>query len=402
MTMTEHNVLAQVALGYSPMIDKHRAVTALRLTVFPVRNAHVPDVQALLALLAEAWPAQAGRLALNVVGEGLVQQMLDAELPPHLMLEVPAFMAGAPEQVAKIAAMYKRGNTLMVKGRPINPLPREVLPYFSYSIIDLADERRDGLPPPGGVARNIPHVQSGVRSLEDMTDAFKRGAIAVLGWPIESGVAAPPTRAKGSQPQMQAMIELINRVDRGEPIDRLEAVMKNDPTMAFRLMRYINSPAFGLSVEITSFAHAIMLLGYQRLKRWLVLLLASGNREVDLKPVVYAAVRRGLVMEELGRGTDADEERRGELFICGVFSLLDRLMHQPMATLLDSVPTSTAVRNALLDDGGPLALYMTLALAVESGMVLDIQAAAENLMVTMPTVNKALLRALISARQLDL
>lgn len=398
--MTDHPVLGQVALGYSPMIDRHRAITALRLTVFPLRFDRPPSAPALLAMLADAWPASAGRLALNVVGEALVEQMLAAELPPHLMLELPAFMAGSPEQVAQIAALYKRGNTLLVKGRPLQPLPREVLPYFSYSIIDLADERRDGLPPPGGVSRNIPHVQSGVNTLKAMTEAFQRGAIAVLGWPIDDAGEAAARKA-GVQPQMQAVVELINRVDRGDDVNRLESVMKTDPTMAFRLMRYINSPAFGLSVEITSFGHAIMLLGYQRLKRWLVLLLASSNRDPDMKPAVYAAVRRGLVMEELGRDTDADDERLGELFICGVFSLLDRLMQQPMAQLLDSVPTSGAVRAALLAQNGPLSPYLQLALAIESASVYDIQSAADGLMVALPTVNQAMLRALAVARQLD-
>jgi len=35
--MNEHPILGQVVLGYSPMIDRQRTVTATRLTVFPVR-----------------------------------------------------------------------------------------------------------------------------------------------------------------------------------------------------------------------------------------------------------------------------------------------------------------------------------------------------------------------------
>jgi EAL and modified HD-GYP domain-containing signal transduction protein len=133
--------------------------------------------------------------------------------------------------------------------------------------------------------------------------------------PAKSGVA----------PELQVILELINRVDREEPVDRLEAVLKNDPTLAFRLLRYINSPGFGLSVEIGSFRHALMILGYQRLKRWLALLLASASKDANMKPVMFAAVRRGLLMEELVKGS-GDAEMRGEMFICGVFSLLDRLL----------------------------------------------------------------------------
>ena len=351
--MTEHPVLGQVALGYSPMIDRHRAITALRLTVFPIRPEVQPDAGELLAALVAVWPEDGGRISLNIVSETLLDGMMRAELPLNLMLEVPAFMASDLACSEALASLHHHGNTLLIKGRPLAPLPRDVLPCFAYSIIDLADERRDGMPPPGGVSRNIPHVQAGVRTMAEMTEAFGRGAIAVLGWPLDDGAPKRTTTGRAGQPELGAIVELINRVDRAEPIERLEAVMKNDPTMAFKLMRYINSPAFGLSVEVTSFRHAIMLLGYQRLKRWLALLLAVGSRDASMKPVIYAAVRRGLLMEELGRDSGADDERRSELFVCGVFSLLDRLMQQPFAELLKRIPVTEAVREALVHASGP-------------------------------------------------
>ena len=398
--MTDLSVLGQVALGYSPMIDRHKLVTALRLTVFPIRPEAQPDAAALQAALAAAWPDAAQRVSLNLVGESLLQAMLRCDLPLNLMLEVPAFMASDLAHTDALAALHTRGNTLLIKGRPLQPLPREVLPCFAYSIIDLADERRDGMPPPGGVSRNIPHVQAGVRSMAQMAEAFGRGAIAVLGWPIDDPA---PQRAgsRGAQPELSAIVELINRVDRQESPDRLEAALKNDPTMAFRLMRYINSPAFGLGVEVTSFRHAVMLLGYQRLKRWLALLLAAGSRDASMKPVIYAAVRRGLLMEELGRDSGCDADRRGELFICGVFSLLDRLMQQPFAELLQGIPTSDAVRDALLHASGPHQPYLALVQAVESAALLDMRDAMDALMMTPLAVNQAVLRALVAARQLD-
>ena len=396
--MNEHPVLGQVALGYSPMIDRHRAVTAIRVTVFPNKPDHPPRAGDLLAALASTWPAEGGRVSLNIVGETLLQDLLQTELPLNMMVEVPAFMAADIAHTEALQALHQHGNTLLIKGRPLSPLPREVLPCFAYSIIDLSDERRDGQPAPGGVSRNIPHVQGEVRTLGQMTDAFARGAIAVLGWPIDDAVVS--SGKASAQPDLQAIVELINRVDRQEPVERLEAVMKNDPTMAFKLMRYINSPAFGLSVEITSFRHAIMLLGYQRLKRWLALLLASASRDVNMKPVIYAAVRRGLLMEELVR-ENGDPEQRGEMFICGVFSLLDRMMKQPFADLLQTIPVPEGVRAALVDDDGPLFPYLELVRAVESASVYDIRAASDNILMAVAEVNRAVLRALAAARQLD-
>ena len=70
---------------------------------------------------------------------------------------------------------------------------------------------------------------------------------------------------------------------RPEPIEKLENTLKRDPSLAFKLMRYINSPAFGLRVEISSFRHAIMMLGYKRLKRWVALLLATASKDVNMR-----------------------------------------------------------------------------------------------------------------------
>jgi EAL and modified HD-GYP domain-containing signal transduction protein len=396
--MNDQPVLGQVVLGYSPMVDRHRAITAARLTVFPSRPDSAPDAAALLEAVAEVWPADGGRVSLNVASETALQDLVRFRPAPNVMVEIPAFMACDVTNSEALQAMHAHGSTLLIKGRPLSPLPREVLPCFAYSIIDLADERRDGTPPPGGVTRTIPHIQSGVRTLADMELSFQRGAIAVLGWPIDD-VAAGNGKS-GARPELQFIVELINRVDREEPADRLEAVLKTDPTLAFRLMRYINSPAFGLSVEINSFRHAIMVLGYNRLKRWLALLLASASKDPNVKPVMYAAVRRGLLMEELGsQGASADQ--RSEMFICGVFSLLDRLMGQPLAELVRSIPVPDAVRAALVERGGPYHAQLELVRAIESESVYDIRAASDATMQGLPEVNRAVLRALAGARQLD-
>jgi c-di-GMP phosphodiesterase len=396
--MNEHTVLGQVALGYSPMIDRHRGVTASRLTVFPVRPDAIPHAAGLLAAVAGVWPADGGRVSLNVVSEPLLHDLMHCDPAPNLMLEVPAFMACDAAYTALLRSLHGKGCTLLIKGRPLAPLPRDVLPCFAYSIVDLADERRDGQPPPGGVTRTIPHIQAGVRTLADMQLSFRRGAIAVLGWPIDD--AAAGGGAAGERPELSFIVELMNRVDREESPERLEAVLKNDPTLAFRLMRYINSPAFGLGIEISSFRHAVMVLGYQRLKRWLALLLASASKDPDMKPVMFAAVRRGLLMEELaGSGSNADE--RGEMFICGVFSLLDRLMGRSMGELVAAIPVPGSVRSALIDGAGPYHGHLELVRAIEAESVYDLRAAADATMMAMPEVNRATLRALAAAKQLD-
>ncbi|MBW8757284.1 MAG: HDOD domain-containing protein [Burkholderiales bacterium] len=171
------------------------------------------------------------------------------------------------------------------------------------------------------------------------------------------------------------------------------------PTLAFRLMRYLNSPGFGLSVEISSFRHALMILGYQRLKRWLALLVTSAIDDPDMKPLMHLAVRRGLVMEEIAR-PGGDDALRNELFICGVFSTLDRMMGQRFEQLLRTIPVQESVANALSHESGPLAPFLALARAIEAESAYDIREAADTLMLTVGDVNRALAKALVHAHSL--
>ena len=396
----EHSILNHVVLGYSPMIDRERAITATRLTVFPARTDLPLDAAALLAAVAEVWPEGAGKVSLNVVSESLLHDLMLAKPSANLMLEVPAFMAADIAHSDAINTLFGRGNTLLLKGRPLTELPRNVLPCFKHSIIDLQDERRSDAPPPPGVTRQITHIQAGVRTLADLNASFQRGAVAVLGWPIDDAIQA---NGKARTPDLNVIVELMRRIDNEAPIEKLEEAITLDPTRAFKLLRYINSPAFGLRVEVSSFRHALMLLGYQRLKRWLALLLASASKERDMKPVMFAALRRGLLMEELVRASvgGQDEQMRSEAFICGVFSLLDRMLGEPFSKLLDSVPVPETVRRALVDGQGPLQPLLAVVHAVENESIYDIRETAERLLLGEAAINRATLRALVNAAQLQ-
>ncbi|MDX9844754.1 MAG: HDOD domain-containing protein [Aquabacterium sp.] len=400
-----HPILGQTALAYSPVIDRNRTVIATRLTVMPLTQGAALDASALLAALADTWPEGGQHLWLNVASESLLQDLLQAEVPAHIFIEVPAFMALDPVNSPALLALHDRGNTLLLKGRPLQELPREVLPCFKYSIIDYNDDRRiqQGNPnqpstAPEGTVRNISHVQAGITSIEEMELSFRKGALAVLGWPIDNVIDQSSKPA--DQPALQVIVQLIDQLHRGEDIDDLENTLKRDPPLAFKLMRYINSPAFGLSVEISSFRHAIMILGYQRLKRWLALLLATASKDPNMRPVMFAAVRRGLLMEELAK-ISGDDEMRNELFICGVFSLLDRMFRQPFSELLKTIPVPERVFQALADQSGPYEPYFELVQAIEAGIIYDIKDVADKLLLTFPDLNGAILKAMYNAAQLD-
>lgn len=391
-TTSTHPILGQVALGFAPMIDKQRQVMATRLTVMPLRPDARLAAADLNAAVAEVWPG--GSAVLNVLQEELLGALLAEPPAAHILLEVPAFLA--PAHAEALLALRKAGHTLVLKGRASQALPPELQACFKYQAQDLEEDRQQPLP--AGPAKLI----TGLRGAEAVDAAFGLGAAAVLGWPVadEPFEPAPGAARSEIQADLQVIVQLMSQVDQGEDIDKLEATLKRDPSLAFKLLRYMNSAAFGLSVEVSSFRHAIMLLGMARLKRWLALLLTTASKDHALRPVMFGALRRGLMMEELAQSMD-DREMRDEMFICGLFSLLDHMLKQPFGKLLQSIPVPERVRQALVDSTGPYRPYLDLVRAIEAESGFDYRAAAEQLMLGAEEINHAVLRALAKAGQLE-
>lgn len=386
MTAATHPVLSQLALGYAPLYDRQRQVLGTRLSLLPLKpDVHLP-ADALLAVANVALPADHKAGVLNVPHEDALAKLLEAGMPPHIALELPAFL------LERLPLGNGHGHVL--KGSAVSADARSA---FKASELDLDDLRR-GIKPSSG----LPLWCNAVRSAAEANEAFQHGAVAVLGLPVSG--ALEPQQAKPGRSEITAdlavIVDLMSQVDKEAPLDRMEATLKRDASLSFKLLRYLNSAAFGLPVEVTSFRHAMMLLGYPRLKRWLALLLTTASKDNSMRPVMWSALRRGLLMEELSKGL-RDADAKDEMFICGLFSLLDHLLKTPFAQLLVSIPVPEAVQQALVDATGPYAPYLQLARAMEGESMFDVRDACDALLLDPGEANLALINALAKGAQLD-
>jgi EAL and modified HD-GYP domain-containing signal transduction protein len=392
----DHPVLDQLVLGASSLFDAKRVPVAAHMTVFPQRPDAAIDAAGLLQVIDVIVPPEAGPLMLSVANEAGLRAVLAAPTAPHLMIEVPGFMLVDADLATHLHERVATGLSLVLGGRVPEGAPQNLWGLFRAVTVDRANIRN---PLPAGLGgRPLQRYFIGADGPAMSAGALKAGFSAVVGWAVGEAPGLD-SKAKPVPAGVTTVVDLMQRVDREEPAEKLEAVVRNDPTLAFRLMRYLNSPGFGLSVEISSFRHALMILGYQRLKRWLALLVTSAIDDPDMRPLMQLAVRRGLLMEEVAR-PGGDEAQRNELFICGVFSTLDRMIGQPFAQLLKTIPVQESVAAALVDDSGPCAPFLALARAVEAESAYDIREAAAALMLTVGDVNRALGKSLVNAHAL--
>ncbi|MFC3149241.1 EAL and HDOD domain-containing protein [Piscinibacterium candidicorallinum] len=389
-------VLAQATLSYAPMIDRHRKVIGMRLVVCGTDGTQ-PSMSDVVRALRDIVPEEEIRLSVHVVGADVDPALFTVPGSRAIAVEIPAAYTVNPECFEYLPAFNAVGHPLVLYGVPPSALDPKLFDCFKHSVVDLSEDRRIGEENrviTASATRRIPFVQSGIRTVAALEASFARNCYAVIGWPFDDVLRS--SSVASSNPDFVTITKLMQMVDQQVPVEQIEPVMKRDPALGYRLLRYINSPAFGLSVVIQSFKHAVMMLGYNRLKRWLALLLATSSKDVMLRPVMYSSMRRGMFMERVV-GKSVDQELRDEMFICGVFSQLDRLFHTSFEQLFAMLNVPENVRNALVHRTGPHMPYLQLAEAVEVGDSELINKLVTDNLMSLAAVNAALIDTLVEA-----
>ena len=384
--------ITSTLLGYEPILDRTRKAIAMRFTARG-RAGEPADLAKLHSEFATLWPADATPVLLRADGESLPESLLEQPMFKHLWIEVPGALTGSPQGLALIAQLHRQGCPMVLGGRPVGTLAPSLLPAFRMSIIDTADDRRlrEPLAPQDqAVTRRIPYAQAGVKTIAMLRKSFETGALACIGWPFDDATAH--AMSSNASPDFGIITELLTMIgDEADPGD-IERVIRRDAALSYRMLRYINSAAFALPVEIQSFRHAVMMLGYERLKRWLLLLLMTASKDANMQPVMFASFRRGLFMEHLV-GEDGASSDRDEVFILGVLSLIDKLFREPMPVLLDKLHVRDSIREALLDRSGPFTAYLGVAEAVEGAPDQQLADRLDQALVSIEQCNRALVKA---------
>ncbi len=241
-------------------------------------------------------------------------------------------------------------------------------------------------------------VARGVHTWSDFQASSSLGMDAFVG---NLFLSARPGAVVGKLNPAQAMIlQLMDMVRKNADVRLLEGVLKRDAGLSYKLLRYINSAGFGLGTEIQSLRHAVTMLGYSPLYRWLSVLLAAAGSGTQSPVLMQTAIVRGRFAELLGQSFLPRAEAEN-LFVAGMFSLLDLLLGVPMEEVLDSIQLSEAVTQALLTRDGIFGPFLALAEACEkdNGTAGPL---AESLFISASQVNEAHLEALVWAQSLKL
>ena len=194
-------------------------------------------------------------------------------------------------------------------------------------------------------------------------------------------------------------VQMVNEVNHLElDFYALEKVIKQDTSLCYTLLNYINSAYFGLRERITSIRHALVLLGEGEVRKWASLVLFTFIGDDNPPEVIVTSLIRAR-LSELIAPLAGIAGAASELFLMGMFSMLDVLVGRPLGDVLTAMRLSDDVKNALLGRGGRYKNVFDLVVNYQSGRWEQFLADAKKLSVDEAKVPALYLQALEWADQ---
>jgi len=175
--------------------------------------------------------------------------------------------------------------------------------------------------------------------------------------------STPVAGNKRINPSHALILEIMAAVQQEAEPKAIETLFKRDVALSFKLLRYINSPWFGLVAQVESVRHALSIIGYQQLLKWLTLLVVTASN--DSSPyLTQTAMVRAKLMELMGAKL-LDKYDADNLFVTGMLSMLDRIMGVPFEEVLKNVNLPANVTDVLINNEGRYLRFLQLARACE-------------------------------------
>jgi c-di-GMP-related signal transduction protein len=365
--------LNDILLTRQPVLNLQQSLVGYALSLqAPVDNdnGYTPSHAAALVCAAYAELGMRSALGnskafLSVDLDFLHDDAIEALPPEAVVLELYLDSAPDTRTLERCRNLRDRHYSLALSNYSgLDERSRPLLTLLDVIKIDIGQHDDSTLSALAGPLARLPLklLAKGVTTRERMAHCQKIGFQLFQGLYFARPEIVSGRRLTASQ---SSLIQLINLASRDADTHKIEESIKREPALAVKLLRIVNSVAFGLSRQTTSLRNAITLLGRRQLQRWLQLFLMSpaGGNAVDGQhaPLLQLAALRGRMMEMLSLSLQPHDAMRAEqAFITGIMSMMPAALGLPMSEIFEQLALEDEVMLALGNHGGDLGMLLAL------------------------------------------
>ena len=200
---------------------------------------------------------------------------------------------------------------------------------------------------------------------------------------------------KKLQPIKAKSLQLINEVNQPEiNFNNLARIISSDLSLTYNLLKLVNTAAFGFIHKIKSVKHALVGLGEREIRKWIYLVVVRDMGEDRPDELIRLSLIRAKFGELLIEKTNLRNESE-DMFLMGMFSLLDVIISKPMETILEEIKAPSIIKEALLEGRGKLCDLYKLVIAYEKAQWDEVLLLVENLKMEWQFISMAYMESTI-------
>lgn len=316
---------------------------------------------------------------INFSADTLIHHFPTSIDPDSMVIEVLESVPISMELLTACKELHRMGYKLALDDHDFDPKWDIFLPYVSYIKVDV---RQFNILQISKYISRVRHHQGVTLLAEKVETQQEYEKLLQLGFKLFQGYffARPEMlkHKKIASSKLNLLLLIAESTKERLEFDKLSQIVERDLGLSYKLLRFVNSASFAREQPIGSLKHAMIYMGEAELKKFIALLALANLKEDGPNELLNMSIVRARFCDQLA-SLMGDPENPPAAFLTGLFSLVDALLEQPLAQLLEDLPILPEIKAALLQHQGRLGHYLQLTLAYENGLWQQQQQLSESL-----------------------
>jgi c-di-GMP phosphodiesterase len=301
---------------------------------------------------------------LNIPRQFLLEKYCEV-LPKHrVVLEILENVEPSPQIIEAVASLSQQGYTIALDDFVFHDRFRPFLELADIVKIDVLGKSEEQLQQETRWLRDyrVRLLAEKVESRATFETCKQIGFFYFQGFffyrpDIVRGREIPGNRA--------ALLELLGKIqDPHISLKRLVAYIRNDLSLSYKILRYVNSASVGLPKRVHCIEQAACMVGIDRIRTWASLIIMATGKDQPTEMLVIALVRAKMC-ERLGQCLSTDIPEK--YFTMGLLSVLEVLYDSPIEDIVNRLPLPDDILEALTTGTGKMGAVLRGVKAYEQG-----------------------------------
>ena len=307
---------------------------------------------------------------LNIPRQFLLERHCEALPKNRVVLEILENVEPSPQVIEAIASLSRQGYTIALDDFVYHDRFRPFLDLADIVKIDVLGKSEEQLQQEAWQLRDfrVRLLAEKVESRETFEACKRIGFFYFQGFffyrpDIVRGRQIPGNRA--------ALLELLGKIqDPYVSLKRLVECIRNDLSLSYKVLRYVNSAYVGLPKRVDCIEQAACMVGIDRIRTWATLIIMASGKDQPTELLVIALVRAKMC-ERLGHRLSTDSPEK--FFTMGLLSVLDALYESSMEDIVKNLPLPEDILDGLTSETGKMGNVLHCVKAYEQGEWLELK-----------------------------